>query len=226
MSDAVLQLRNMGRSFKQAGEDLVILQDVNLDIKPGEIVALLGQSGSGKSTLLQIAGLLEPPSVGTVTINGVDCTKSSDKRRTEMRRDEIGFVYQFHHLLPEFSALENVMMPNLISGVAKAKSQKKATELLTIMGLEHRLTHRPAKLSGGEQQRVAIARAMANDPSVLLADEPTGNLDEGTAEIVFQNFVDLVRKQNVAALVATHNTELASRMDRVVYVRDHHLVEA
>lgn len=225
MSDAVLKLQNMGRSFKQGTEDLVVLKGVNLELKPGEIVALLGQSGSGKSTLLQIAGLLEPPTSGTVIINGTDCTKSSDKRRTEMRRDEIGFVYQFHHLLPEFSALENVMMPNLIAGLAKDKSRKRATELLTMMGLEHRLSHRPAKLSGGEQQRVAIARAMANQPSLLLADEPTGNLDEQTAEIVFQNFVDLVRKQKVAALVATHNTELASRMDRILHVRDQHLIE-
>ncbi len=141
-----------------------------------------------------------------------------------MRRDEIGFVYQFHHLLPEFSALENVMMPNLISGTAKSKAKAQATELLTLMGLEHRLSHRPAKLSGGEQQRVAIARSLANQPSLLLADEPTGNLDEQTSDMVFGNFVDLLRKRNVAALVATHNTDLAKRMDRIVQVRDHRLV--
>lgn len=215
----------MGRTFSQGTESLEILKNVNLDIKAGEIVAMLGQSGSGKSTLLQIAGLLEPPTTGHVLINGTDCTKASDKKRTEKRRDDIGFVYQFHHLLPEFTALENVMMPNLISGVPKKQAIQQATELLTLMGLEHRLSHRPAKLSGGEQQRVAIARALANNPSLLLADEPTGNLDEETAEIVFQNFVDLVRKHNVAALVATHNTDLAARMDRIVHVRDHQLVD-
>jgi len=224
MNDAVLKLDNVGRVFKQGGEELHVLVEIDLQLKPGEIVALLGQSGAGKSTLLQIAGLLEPPTSGKVTINGVDCTKSSDRRRTEMRRDEIGFVYQFHHLLPEFSALENVMMPNLISGTAKSKAKAQATELLTLMGLEHRLSHRPAKLSGGEQQRVAIARSLANQPSLLLADEPTGNLDEQTSDMVFGNFVDLLRKRNVAALVATHNTDLAKRMDRIVQVRDHRLV--
>ncbi len=225
MSEAVLKLEDIGRTFHQGTENLEILNKVNLTVQPGEIVALLGQSGSGKSTLLQIAGLLEPPTTGKVTVNGTDCTKTSDRKRTEMRRDEIGFVYQFHHLLPEFSALENVMMPNLIAGVSKKTAKGQATELLTLMGLEHRLSHRPAKLSGGEQQRVAIARALANKPSLLLADEPTGNLDEETAETVFQNFMDLVRKHNVAAVVATHNTDLASRMDRIVHVKDHHLVE-
>lgn len=225
MNDVVLKLDAVGRTFHQGNESLEVLKDVNLDLRAGEIVALLGQSGSGKSTLLQIAGLLEAPSHGQVVINGVDCTKTSDKKRTEKRRDDIGFVYQFHHLLPEFSALENVMMPNLISGVPKKTAQKQATELLSMMGLEHRLSHRPAKLSGGEQQRVAIARAMANKPSLLLADEPTGNLDEETAETVFQSFIELVRHHKVAALVATHNTDLASRMDRVVHVREHHLVD-
>ncbi len=225
MSDAVLTLENMGRVFKQGSVELHVLIDVNLQIRPGEIVALLGQSGAGKSTLLQIAGLLEPPSSGRVIIKDTDCTKANDRRRTEMRRDEIGFVYQFHHLLPEFSALENVMMPNLISGTAKRTAKTHASDLLTSMGLEHRLSHRPAKLSGGEQQRVAIARALANKPSLLLADEPTGNLDEQTSDMVFNNFVDLIRRENVAALIATHNTELASRMDRIVHVRDHHLVE-
>lgn len=225
MNDAVLKLENVGRVFSQGQEDLLVLEQVALEIAPGEIVALLGQSGSGKSTLLQIAGLLEPPTTGSVWITGVDCSNSNDSKRTEIRRDQIGFVYQFHHLLPEFSALENVMMPNLIAGVSKSAAREKGTMLLSRMGLQDRLFHRPAKLSGGEQQRVAIARALANDPALLLADEPTGNLDEQTAEMVFQQFLDLVRDQDVGALVATHNTELAARMDRVVHVRDHHLLE-
>ncbi len=225
MSNAVLRLDKVGRIFSQGQEDLLVLDSVNLEVRSGEIVALLGQSGSGKSTLLQIAGLLEPPTSGTIYVTDVDCSSSNDRKRTEVRRDKIGFVYQFHHLLPEFSALENVMMPNLISGVAKSTAREKATELLERMGLKDRLSHRPAKLSGGEQQRVAIARALANDPVLLLADEPTGNLDEQTAELVFKQFLDLVRDRNVAALVATHNTDLAKRMDRVVRVHDHKLQE-
>ena len=224
MSDPVLKLENIGRTFTQGQKKLLVLDSVALDIRPGEIVALLGPSGSGKSTLLQIAGLLEPPTTGTVRIADIDCSKARDGKRTEVRRDKIGFVYQFHHLLPEFSALENVMMPNLIAGISKAQAKQKATELLEKMGLKDRLSHRPAKLSGGEQQRVAIARALANDPVLLLADEPTGNLDEQTAEIVFKQFLDAVRDRQVAALVATHNTDLARRMDRIVQVRDHHLV--
>lgn len=226
MSNSILKLENVSRIFTQGSEELEILSQVNLDIQAGEVVALLGHSGAGKSTLLQIAGLLEPPTSGEVIINGVDCSASNDKKRTEMRRNEIGFVYQFHHLLPEFSALENVMMPNLISGISKSAAEENATELLTMMQLEHRLTHRPAKLSGGEQQRVAIARALANKPSLLLADEPTGNLDEQTAEMVFNNFVNLLKSRNVGALVATHNTDLAARMDRVVRVHDRQLVDA
>ncbi len=226
MSNSILKLENVSRIFTQGNEELEILSQVNLDIQAGEVVALLGHSGAGKSTLLQIAGLLEPPTSGEVIINGVDCSASNDKKRTEMRRNEIGFVYQFHHLLPEFSALENVMMPNLISGISKSAAEENATELLTMMQLEHRLSHRPAKLSGGEQQRVAIARALANKPSLLLADEPTGNLDEQTAEMVFNNFVNLLKNRNVGALVATHNTDLAARMDRVVRVHDRQLVDA
>lgn len=226
MSEPVLKLENIGRTFAQGQEKLLVLENVELELRPGEIVALLGPSGSGKSTLLQIAGLLEPPTSGTVVIDGIDCSKARDNKRTEVRRDKIGFVYQFHHLLPEFSALENVMMPNLIAGVAKSAARAHATELLTRMGLTERLSHRPAKLSGGEQQRVAIARALANDPLVLLADEPTGNLDEQTAEMVFNYFLDATRDRKVAALVATHNIELARRMDRVLHVRDHHLVTA
>lgn len=224
MNEPVLKLDNIGRTFAQGPEKLLVLEKVALELRPGEIVALLGPSGSGKSTLLQIAGLLEPPTSGTVLIDGVDCSKTRDTKRTEVRRDKIGFVYQFHHLLPEFSALENVMMPNLISGVSKKKAKAHATALLTRIGLEHRLSHRPAKLSGGEQQRVAIARALANNPLILLADEPTGNLDEQTAEMVFQYFLDVTRDRSVAALVATHNTDLARRMDRIVRVHDHSLV--
>ncbi|GLQ07188.1 ABC transporter ATP-binding protein [Sneathiella chinensis] len=226
MSDAILTLDNVGRVFRQGGTDFAVLVDINLEVKAGEIVALLGQSGAGKSTLLHTAGLLEPPTTGQVLINGQDCTRTSDRKRTETRRREIGFVYQFHHLLPEFSAIENVMMPNLIGGTPKKKAYANARHLLVSMGLEHRLDHRPAKMSGGEQQRVAIARALANHPSLLLADEPTGNLDEQTAELVFQKFVGLVREKNVGALVATHNLELAKRMDRIVMVRDHRLVDA
>ncbi|WP_373088883.1 ABC transporter ATP-binding protein [Sneathiella sp.] len=225
MNEPVLVLENVGRVFLQGQEKLMVLDRVDLRLMPGEIVGLLGPSGSGKSTLLQIAGLLEPPTSGTVKITDVDCSKARDAKRTEIRRDKIGFVYQFHHLLPEFSALENVMMPNLISGINKGVARARATELLTRMGLEGRLSHRPAKLSGGEQQRVAIARALANDPVLLLADEPTGNLDEQTAELVFEQFLKAVREENVAALVATHNIELARRMDRVFQVRDHHLIE-
>lgn len=224
MNEPVLKLDNIGRTFAQGPEKLLVLEKVALELRPGEIVALLGPSGSGKSTLLQIAGLLEPPTSGTVLIDGVDCSKTRDTKRTEVRRDKIGFVYQFHHLLPEFSALENVMMPNLILGVSKKKAKAHATALLTRIGLEHRLSHRPAKLSGGEQQRVAIARALANNPLILLADEPTGNLDEQTAEMVFQYFLDVTRDRGVAALVATHNTDLARRMDRIVRVHDHSLV--
>ena len=226
MSEAVLKLENIGRTFKQGQEELLVLENVALELRPGEIVALLGPSGSGKSTLLQIAGLLEPPTSGTVRIDGDDCSKARDNKRTEIRREKIGFVYQFHHLLPEFSALENVMMPNLISGVPKSEAKAHATDLLTRFGLENRMSHRPAKLSGGEQQRVAIARALANNPLILLADEPTGNLDEQTAEMVFNYFLDVTRDRQVAALVATHNTDLANRMDRSVRVHDHHLINS
>lgn len=223
MNEVVLKLDHVGRRFSQAGETLDVLEDVGFELHKGEIVALLGQSGAGKSTLLHIAGLLEPPTSGSVIVNGVDCGKARDKTRTEIRRREIGFIYQYHHLLPEFSALENVMMPMLIAGISKKQAAARAEYLLAQMGLSHRLKHRPAKLSGGEQQRVAVARALANNPIILLADEPTGNLDSKTADMVFAQFLDLVRDQKVAALVATHNTELAGRMDRIVQVRDSHL---
>jgi lipoprotein-releasing system ATP-binding protein len=188
-------------------------------------VALLGPSGAGKSTLLQISGLLERPDRGVVLINGVDCGKLSDKEQTRVRRMEIGFVYQFHHLLPEFSALENVVLPQLILGLTRSQAETRARELLKILGLEERWDHRPAELSGGEQQRVAIARAVANGPKLLLADEPTGNLDPPTAERVFEELLKLVRQSGVAAVVATHNLDLAARMDRILRLADGLLVE-
>ncbi|MET0156819.1 MAG: ABC transporter ATP-binding protein, partial [Methyloceanibacter sp.] len=192
---------------------------------PGETVALLGPSGAGKSTLLHIAGLLERADSGQVLINGIDCAQLSDTEQTRMRRIEVGFVYQFHHLLPEFSALENVVLPQLILGVTRDNAEARAKDLLGSLGLEERWDHRPAQLSGGEQQRVAIARAVANGPKVLLADEPTGNLDPLTAERVFEQLLKLVRQSGVAAVIATHNLDLAARMDRTLRLMDGRLVE-
>jgi lipoprotein-releasing system ATP-binding protein len=218
--DAVLELRNVSRSFKDAGGTLTVLQDINLSLKAGQVTALVGPSGAGKSTLLHIAGLLEAPTSGHVFFRGQDCGDASDWERTLIRRDGIGFVYQFHHLLPEFSALENVMMPQLIAGLSKSEARERARQLLNLVGLSERETHRPAKLSGGEQQRVAIVRSIANVPSVLLADEPTGNLDPHTAEEVFHQLRRIISATGIAALIATHNHELASSMDRVVELRD------
>lgn len=222
---AVLRLEDIRRDFKQGAARLEVLKGIDLDLKPGELVALLGPSGSGKSTLLQIAGLLERPTSGEVTLAGRATTRFGDGERTRLRRDELGFVYQFHHLLPEFSALENVALPQMVAGRSKRAARKRAMDLLDTMGLRDRASHRPARLSGGEQQRVAIARALANRPRVLLADEPTGNLDEHTADHVFALLVELVREQGVAALIATHNPELAARMDRRLRLTDGHLVE-
>src|ERR1700757_3933306 len=191
---AALELRDVRRVFRLAGTKLRVLNGVDLALRPGEIVALVGPSGAGKSTLLHVAGLLERPDGGTVLIGGEDCGKLSDERRTLLRRSEIGFVYQFHHLLPEFSALENVMLPQMIAGVARGRAREKATALLDRVGLAPRALHRPARLSGGEQQRVAIVRALANDPKILLADEPTGNLDHATGEGVLGTLLDLVRR--------------------------------
>ncbi len=202
-----------------------MLKGATASFFPGETVALLGPSGAGKSTLLHIAGLLERPDAGAVLINGVDCGKLSDNEQTRVRRMEVGFVYQFHHLLPEFSALENVVLPQLILGLSRDQAETRAKELLKALGLEERWDHRPAQLSGGEQQRVAIARAVANDPKVLLADEPTGNLDPPTAERVFEQLLKLVRQSGVAAVVATHNLDLAARMDRMLRLVDGLLVE-
>lgn len=212
----VLSLQNITRVYTQGERELKVLNGLNLEIKRGEIVALVGPSGSGKSTLLQIAGLLDIPTGGIVRMQNTDMTTANDDARTLARRQHIGFVYQFHHLLPEFTALENVAMPQMIAGVPYADAATKAKALLQGLGLESRLTHRPAKLSGGEQQRVAIARALANDPALLLADEPTGNLDPETSAQVFAMLIKQVREKGLAALVATHNMELAKNMDRVV----------
>jgi len=217
---AALELRGVRRVFKQAGTELRVLNGVDLSLREGEIVALVGPSGAGKSTLLHVAGLLERPDGGAVMIDGEDCGGLSDERRTLLRRSEIGFVYQFHHLLPEFSALENVMLPQMIAGLARGRAREKARGLLAQVGLAPRAGHRPARLSGGEQQRVAIVRALANDPKILLGDEPTGNLDHATGESVLATLLDLVRHSGLAALIATHNLELARRLDRVVVLED------
>ncbi|MEO5707262.1 MAG: ABC transporter ATP-binding protein [Alteraurantiacibacter sp.] len=220
MSDAVISLRQLSRSFEQGGETIEVLRGVDLDVMPGEIVALLGQSGSGKSTLLQAVGLLEGGFGGSISMAGTDASTSDAAERTTLRRDNLGFVYQFHHLLPDFTAIENVIIPQMLIGKTRAEAAVRATDLLSAMGLGHRLQHRPSQLSGGEQQRVAVGRALANSPKLVLADEPTGNLDEKTSEIVFAQFIDLVRLQGSAALVATHNERLAARMDRVVRLHE------
>lgn len=222
MSDTAkpLVLQGIRRTFVQGDRRLDVLRGVSVDLHPGEIVAMVGQSGSGKSTLLHIAGLLERPDEGEVVVDGKPTVRMADKERTGLRRNFLGFVYQYHHLLPEFSAVENVMLPQMLNGVAGGAARKRATDLLGLVGLGDRLDHRPGRLSGGEQQRVAIARAVANAPRVLLADEPTGNLDSTTSETVFQQLLLLVRETGMAALVATHNPELAARMDRTVSLRD------
>ncbi len=219
MSDP-LELRAVGRTYKSGAGDLPILRGASLTLHGGEIVALVAPSGAGKSTLLHLAGLLERPDTGAVFVDGLDAGSLSDTARTQVRRDRIGFVYQFHHLLAEFSALENVILPQMIGGTPKRAARARAHALLSAFGLASREAQLPGKLSGGEQQRVAIARALANRPAVLLADEPTGNLDSGTADVVFTELLRIVREQGVAALIATHNAELAGRMDRVVTLRD------
>jgi lipoprotein-releasing system ATP-binding protein len=219
MSDP-LSLRGVGRTYRSDAGDLPVLRGVDLDLRAGEIVALVAPSGTGKSTLLHLAGLLEQPDSGQVLIDGRDCGTLADTDRTAIRRLRVGFVYQFHHLLAEFSALENVVLPQMIAGVKRGAAETRGRALLGAFGLGARTAHLPGKLSGGEQQRVAIARALANKPAVLLADEPTGNLDVGTSEHVFAELLKSVREQGVAALIATHNGELARRMDRVVTLRD------
>ncbi|HEX2113828.1 MAG TPA: ABC transporter ATP-binding protein [Alphaproteobacteria bacterium] len=221
-----LELVGIVRSFRQADAPLEILRGASLQIRAGEAVALVGPSGAGKSTLLHIAGLLEHADAGDVLLAGQSCNNMGDAERTAMRRKYLGFVYQFHHLLPEFSALENVMLPQMVAGVPRGDAKKRARELLATVGLAPRETHRPARLSGGEQQRVAIVRAIANAPRVLLADEPTGNLDPHTADGVFVELMRLVRSTGLAALIATHNPELAKRMDRVVTIREGLIVPA
>ncbi len=216
----VLELNNIQRTFTQADRSLPVLRGVNLAVKAGEKVALIGPSGSGKSTLLHIAGLLERPDSGTVTIAAQDASALDDGGRTALRRQSIGFVYQFHHLLPEFSARENIILPQMIAGVTHTAAGQRADELLTLIGLTDRADHRPGKLSGGEQQRVAIARALANRPRLLIADEPTGNLDPHTAENVFVALQELVVSQQLGLLMATHNHDLAKRMDMVCELRE------
>ena len=215
-----LELRQVIRTFQQGGGKLPVLRGVSLAIQPGEIVALVGPSGAGKSTLLHTAGLLERPDGGAVLFAGKDCSRMNDAERTEARRGAIGFVYQFHQLLPEFSALENIVLPQMIAGVSRRHARERAMELLGLVGLQPRAEHRPARLSGGEQQRVAILRALANKPKLLLGDEPTGNLDHRTADDVTAVLLDLVRRTGLAALIATHNLELAKRMDRILTLED------
>jgi lipoprotein-releasing system ATP-binding protein len=220
MSDPVLSIRGLRRDYITGERTLQVLKGVDLDVYPGELVGLVGPSGSGKSSLLHAAGLLEHPTAGTIVIEGEECGALSDRARTRIRLAEIGFVYQFHHLLPELSALDNIALPLMIAGRPRRAAETRARELLTELGLAERLTHQPAQLSGGEQQRVAVARALANSPRLLLCDEPTGNLDPTTSLAVFQNLHDLARQRGVAALVATHNLELTSYMDRVMALKD------
>ena len=227
MSDpTILGLDAVVRTYKQVATALEVIRGASLNVPAGELVGLIGPSGAGKSTLLHVAGLLELPDCGEVCIVGRACGAMSDSERTALRRNEIGFVYQFHHLLPEFSALENVMLPQMIAGRSRRDARQRATELIESVGLRDRASHRPARLSGGEQQRVAIARALANGPRLLLADEPTGNLDSHTAEDVFGLLIDFVRESGLAAVIATHNLELASKMDWVVRLEDGKLVPA
>mgnify|MGYP005638916141 FL=1 len=225
MSDAALKLSGIKRGFREGDARLEVLTGVDLEIQPGEIIALTGVSGSGKSTLLHIAGLLEKADSGEISLAGVDVTTLSEAARTQLRARHLGFVYQFHHLLPEFSAEENIMLPGMIAGKARTDALARARELLGLVGLEARALHRPSELSGGEQQRVAIARALTNAPSLLLADEPTGNLDPGTAQQVFDLLLTVVKGTGRAALIATHNTELAARMDRTIAIEDGKLIE-
>ena len=224
-AEPALELLGVTKRYPQAGGTLNVLRGAEMTLYPGEVVALIGPSGSGKSTLLHICGLLDRPNEGGVIMGGRDVGKLDERTRTHLRRTEVGFVYQFHHLLPEFSAVENIVVPQLIAGVKRTPALGLATALLQKMGMEERAHHRPAQLSGGEQQRVAIARAVANQPRLLLADEPTGNLDPETSELVFGQLIELARTEGLAALIATHNMELAERMDRIVEMRRGRLVE-
>jgi lipoprotein-releasing system ATP-binding protein len=221
----VLKLEGLKRSFKQGEREIHVLAGASAELMPGQAVALVGPSGAGKSTLLHIAGLLETPGEGHVFVNGRDCSRMDDADRTRVRRSDMGFVYQFHQLLPEFSALENVVLPQMILGKPRKAAEQRARELLSSMGLGERVDHRPAELSGGEQQRTAICRGIANAPKLLLADEPTGNLDPSTSERVFRELIDLIHTTGVAALIATHNMDLARRMDRVLRLEGGLLIE-
>jgi lipoprotein-releasing system ATP-binding protein len=221
-----LVLRDVRRTYRTEAGELAVLRGADLTLRGGEIVALVAPSGAGKSTLLHLAGLLEKPDGGSIFVDGVDAGALPDAARTAIRRDTIGFVYQFHHLLGEFSALENVVLPQMIAGKPRRLAAERAMALLSSFGLEARARHLPGKLSGGEQQRVAIARALANAPQVLLADEPTGNLDVATASVVFEELLTMVRRENLAALIATHNPELAARMDRTLMLREGRVVAA
>jgi lipoprotein-releasing system ATP-binding protein len=221
----VLQLEGLVRTFRQGDREIPVLKGASAELYPGQAVALVGPSGAGKSTLLHIAGLLETPDGGRVIVNGADCSRLGDAERTRVRRAEMGFVYQFHQLLPEFTALENVALAQMIRGAPRRAGEARAKRLLGMLGLEERLDHRPAQLSGGEQQRTAIARALANAPKLLLADEPTGNLDPGTSTHVFQELLELIRHTGVAALMATHNLALARRMHRVLRLEQGRLIE-
>ena len=225
MSSPVLALRGVSRTYRTGEGVLDVLRAVDLDVYPGQVVGLIGPSGSGKSSLLHAAGLLERPTAGQIFIEGRDCSKLNETSRTRMRLGLIGFVYQFHHLLPEFTALDNVALPQMIAGVKRPEARERAAGLLTELGLGHRLSHQPGQLSGGEQQRVAIARALANAPRLVLADEPTGNLDPHTSGAVFQSLFDLARASGVALLIATHNMQLARYMDRVFALEDGRLQE-
>lgn len=217
---AVLELRDIVRQYKSEGGTLRVLEGANLTLNPGELVGLVGPSGSGKSTLLHTAGLLEKPEGGQVFLEGEDCMALGDAGRTRLRREKLGFVYQFHHLLPEFNARDNVAMPLMVGGLSRKQARKKAESLLADMGLSERLKHQPGQMSGGEQQRVAIARALVNDPRLVIADEPTGNLDPATTERVFQSLIRMARGEGAAVLVATHNMALTAHMDRVLTLKD------
>lgn len=225
MSDPVLELQGVTKSYNRGKPNAVdVLTGVDVSVAPGEIVALVAPSGAGKSTLLHIAGLLDVADAGAVRIGGQEVSGLSERRRTAVRRQDVGFVYQFHHLLPEFSALENVVLPQLANGTARAAAEQRGTDLLTRVGVADRAGHRPAAMSGGEQQRVAFCRALANEPRLLLADEPTGNLDPGTSDTVFETLIDLARGTGLSALIATHNMGLAARMDRVLRMENGVLV--
>ncbi len=219
MSKSVLSMHHVSRSFIQGGRSLEILKNADLEIKAGECVGLVAPSGAGKSTLLQIAGLLDPPNSGDITIDGQQVISSHDDVRTKLRREKIGFVYQFHHLLSDFTAQENLVLPQLIAGISKSVAKTRASELLKMVKLDDRMTHYPSQLSGGEQQRVAIARALVNNPTLLIADEPTGNLDPKTADDIFKLLLKMVKELKLAALIATHNMVLAEKMDRVLMVK-------